>query len=45
MMYNMADVTVSISDAEGFGLSIAESLACQTPCIVNMTGRSSRADL
>jgi len=37
-MYNMADVTVNISDAEGFGLSTLESLACGTPIIVNMTG-------
>lgn len=37
-MYNMADITVNISDAEGFGLSCMESLACETPCIVNMTG-------
>ena len=37
-MYNMADVTVNISDAEGFGLSTLESLSCGTPIIVNMTG-------
>lgn len=37
-MYNMADVLVNISDAEGFGLSCMESLACETPAIVNMTG-------
>jgi glycosyltransferase involved in cell wall biosynthesis len=37
-LYNIADVTVNISDAEGFGLSVMESLACETPCIVNMTG-------
>jgi len=37
-MYNCADITVSISDAEGFGLSTLESLACATPIIVNMTG-------
>jgi len=37
-MYNMADCTVNISDAEGFGLATLESLACQTPIIVNMTG-------
>ena len=38
VMYNMADVTVCISDAEGFGLSTLESLSCGTPIIVNMTG-------
>jgi glycosyltransferase involved in cell wall biosynthesis len=38
MMYNMADCTVNISDAEGFGLSTFESLSCGTPIIVNMTG-------
>lgn len=37
-LYNIADVTVNISDAEGFGLSVLESLACETPAIVNMTG-------
>ena len=37
-LYNMADVTVCISDAEGFGLSTLESLSCGTPIIVNMTG-------
>lgn len=37
-MYNAADVTVCISDAEGFGLSCLESLACETPVVVNMTG-------
>jgi len=38
MMYNMADCTINISDAEGFGLATFESLACETPIIVNMTG-------
>ena len=38
MMYNMADVTVNISDAEGFGLGTLESLSCGTPIIVTMTG-------
>lgn len=42
MMYNMSDVTVNISDAEGFGLSCLESLACEVPVIVNMTRWSSR---
>ena len=38
MMYNVSDVTVNISDAEGFGLATLESLSCGTPIIVNMTG-------
>jgi len=38
MFYNVADCTVNIADAEGFGLSTLESLACGTPIIVNMTG-------
>jgi glycosyltransferase involved in cell wall biosynthesis len=37
-LYNLADVTVNISDAEGFGLSCLESLACETPVIVHKTG-------
>ena len=37
-LYNLADVTVNISDAEGFGLATLESLSCETPIIVNMTG-------
>jgi len=38
MMYSASDVTINISDAEGFGLATLESLACGTPIIVNMTG-------
>lgn len=38
MLYNIADCTINISDAEGFGLSTLESLACGTPIIVNNTG-------
>ena len=37
-VYNAADCTINISDAEGFGLATLESLACGTPIIVNMTG-------
>ena len=37
-LYNMVDCTINISDAEGFGLATFESLACETPIIVNMTG-------
>jgi len=37
-MYNMADCTVNISDAEGFGLATLESLSCETPIITTMTG-------
>lgn len=36
--YNIADVTILISSNEGFGLSIAESMMCETPTIVNVTG-------
>ena len=38
MIYNIVDCTVNISDAEGFGLATLESLSCETPIIVNMTG-------
>jgi glycosyltransferase involved in cell wall biosynthesis len=38
VMYNISDVTVNISDAEGFGLGTLESLSCGTPIIVTMTG-------
>jgi glycosyltransferase involved in cell wall biosynthesis len=37
-LYSAADVTIGISDAEGFGLSTFESLSCETPIIVTMTG-------
>ena len=37
-VYSMADCTINISDAEGFGLATLESLSCGTPIIVNMTG-------
>lgn len=37
-MYNLADVTVNIADAEGFGLATFESLASGTPIICTMTG-------
>lgn len=37
-LYNLADCTVNIADAEGFGLGTLESLSCETPIIVNMTG-------
>jgi len=38
LIYNMSDVTINIADAEGFGLATLESLACETPILVNMTG-------
>lgn len=38
LMYNVAHCTINISDAEGFGLGTLESLACETPILVNMTG-------
>ena len=37
-LYNLADCTINIADAEGFGLATLESLACETPIIVTMTG-------
>lgn len=37
-LYNAADLTINISDAEGFGLATLESLSCGTPILVNMTG-------
>ena len=37
-MYNMADCTINVADAEGFGLGTLESLSCETPIIVTMTG-------
>ena len=37
-LYNAADFTINISDAEGFGLATLESLSCGSPIIVNMTG-------
>ena len=36
--YNLADCTINISDAEGFGLATLESLACGTPIIATRTG-------
>jgi glycosyltransferase involved in cell wall biosynthesis len=38
LMYNSADCTINISDAEGFGLATLESLATGTPVVVTMTG-------
>jgi glycosyltransferase involved in cell wall biosynthesis len=37
-LYNIADVTINMSNNEGFGLSSLESLACGTPVISNRTG-------
>ena len=37
-LYNISDVTVNISDAEGFGLSCLESLSCETPVVAVKTG-------
>ncbi len=36
--YSIADVTINISDAEGFGLATLESLSSGTPIIANVTG-------
>jgi len=37
-IYCLADCTINVADAEGFGLATFESLACETPIIVTMTG-------
>ena len=37
-IYDAADCTINVADAEGFGLATFESLACSTPVIVTMTG-------
>lgn len=37
-IYNAADVTVNISNAEGFGMGTLESLFCGTPIIATWTG-------
>lgn len=36
--YNAADVTINLSDNEGFGLGTLESLSSGTPIVVNFTG-------
>lgn len=36
--YNIADVTIHLSDNEGFGIGTCESLSAGTPIIVNVTG-------
>lgn len=36
--YNAADMTISLSSEEGFGVSILESLMCGTPVICTKTG-------
>jgi len=38
LMYNAADLTINISDAEGFGLATLESLSSGTPILVTLTG-------
>ena len=37
-LYDSADCTINVSDAEGFGLATFESMAFETPVIVTMTG-------
>lgn len=36
--YNIADVVINISNAEGFGLTTCEGLMAGTPILVNVTG-------
>ena len=38
LYYNVADVTINIADAEGFGLATLESLSCGTPVVLTKTG-------
>jgi len=38
LLYNMVDVTMGISSAEGFGLATAESVMAGTPVILNSIG-------
>lgn len=38
LFYNIGDVTINLSDNEGFGLGTAESLMAGTPIIVTVTG-------
>tara|TARA_R100000988_G_scaffold89107_1_gene52434 strand:- start:654 stop:1928 length:1275 start_codon:yes stop_codon:yes gene_type:complete len=38
LLYNLADCTINIADAEGFGLSSLESLSTETPVVNTMTG-------
>jgi len=37
-LYNIADVTINMANAEGFGLGTAESLMAGTPIIATVTG-------
>lgn len=37
-LYNACDATVSLSDAEGFGMATLESLFCGTPVLAGKTG-------
>jgi len=37
-MYNIADATILLSSAEGWGLSLTEALVTATPIIANVTG-------
>jgi len=37
-LYNISDITLNLSDAEGFGLSTAESVMAGTPILINVTG-------
>ena len=40
--YNIADVTVNIADAEGFGLATLEAMQCGNPIIAAKTGGLTR---
>jgi len=38
VLYNACDCGINISDSEGFGLSLLETLACGKPAIATLTG-------
>lgn len=38
ILYNMADVVICNSDAEGHGLSVTEAIMCEKPVIATVTG-------
>ena len=38
MMYNIADATILLSNTEGWGLSVSESMMADTPVIATVTG-------